>query len=134
MADRSRGLTERLVEKPFDRTFHEWMTKAAEGLLITLHAVCAYTESDEISVLLPRDTELFDREVERLQSENWKSGEGNPQANCRQRGTPHEGTVRRFRRGARPRARQGRDHTERRQRFEMNVSGPGGRIPSETRA
>jgi len=61
-------LTERLVEKPFDRTFHEWMIKAAEGLLTTLHAAYAYTESDEISVLLPRDTELFDREVEKLVS------------------------------------------------------------------
>ena len=49
-------LTERLVEKPFDRTFHEWMIKAAEGLLTTLQAVYAYTESDEISVLLPRET------------------------------------------------------------------------------
>jgi tRNA(His) 5'-end guanylyltransferase len=61
-------LTERLVEKPFDRTFHEWMVKAAEGLLSTLHATYAYTESDEISVLLPRETELFDREVEKLVS------------------------------------------------------------------
>jgi len=61
-------LTERLVEKPFDRKFHDWMIKAAEGLLATLHALYVYTESDEISALLPRDTDLFDREVEKLVS------------------------------------------------------------------
>jgi tRNA(His) 5'-end guanylyltransferase len=62
------GLTERLVEKPFDPNFHSWMIKAAEGLLVTLHGVYAYTESDEISVLLSRDADLFDREVEKLVS------------------------------------------------------------------
>lgn len=61
-------LTERLVSKPFDPKFHEWMVVAAAGLLATLHAVYAYTESDEISVLLPRDTDIFDREVEKLVS------------------------------------------------------------------
>jgi len=61
-------LTERLASKPFDPSFHEWMVEAASGLLTTLHAVYAYTESDEISVLLPRDTDIFDREVEKLVS------------------------------------------------------------------
>lgn len=61
-------LTERLVDKPFDARFHEWMVDAAKGLLETLHGIYAYTESDEISVLLPRDSDLFDREVEKLVS------------------------------------------------------------------
>lgn len=61
-------LTARLVEKPFDVGFHRWMIDAAKGILTTLHAVCAFTESDEISVLLPRDTGIFDREVEKLVS------------------------------------------------------------------
>jgi tRNA(His) guanylyltransferase len=61
-------LTERLVEKPFDPTFHRWMVTAARGLLDTLQARYVYTESDEISALLPRDADLFDREVEKLAS------------------------------------------------------------------
>ena len=61
-------LTERLAEKPFDERFHAHMVQAARGLLESLQATYAYTESDEISVLLPRDTALFDREVEKLVS------------------------------------------------------------------
>ena len=61
-------LTERLTEKPFDTGFHEHMLAAATGLLETLGASFAYTESDEISVLLPRASALFDREVEKLVS------------------------------------------------------------------
>jgi tRNA(His) 5'-end guanylyltransferase len=61
-------LTERLVEKPFDSGFHDKMTKTASALLESLQALYAYTESDEISVLLPRETEIFDREVEKLVS------------------------------------------------------------------
>jgi tRNA(His) guanylyltransferase len=61
-------LTERLAEKPFDTGFHEKMTKTAAALLESLQASYVYTESDEISALLPRSTELFDREVEKLVS------------------------------------------------------------------
>jgi tRNA(His) guanylyltransferase len=61
-------LTERLTEKPFDTGFHDKMVKTASALLESLHATYAYTESDEISVLLPRASELFDREVEKLVS------------------------------------------------------------------
>jgi tRNA(His) 5'-end guanylyltransferase len=61
-------LTEKLASKPFDEKFHEWMLLAASGLLETLQGVYAFTESDEISVLLPRDADLFDREVEKLVS------------------------------------------------------------------
>jgi tRNA(His) 5'-end guanylyltransferase len=62
------ALTERLASKPFDEKFHEWMVRAASGLLESLQAVYAFTESDEISVLMPRDSDLFDREVEKLVS------------------------------------------------------------------
>ena len=60
--------TERTVEKPFDTRFHTWMLAAAEALLKSFHGLYAYTESDEISLLLPRGSELFDREVEKLVS------------------------------------------------------------------
>lgn len=61
-------LTERIFEKPFDRRFHDAMIAAATGLFETLGGIDAYTESDEISVLLPRESALFDREVEKLVS------------------------------------------------------------------
>jgi tRNA(His) guanylyltransferase len=61
-------LTEAKFEKPFDDRFHEMMCKTAEALLVELGALYVYTESDEISVLLSRDADLFDREVEKLVS------------------------------------------------------------------
>jgi len=61
-------LTEERFEKPFDSRFHDLMCKTAEVLLVELGAAYAYTESDEISVLLPRESEVFDREVEKLVS------------------------------------------------------------------
>jgi tRNA(His) 5'-end guanylyltransferase len=61
-------LTERLTEKPFDSGFHDKMVRTASALLESLQASYVYTESDEISALLPRETGLFDREVEKLVS------------------------------------------------------------------
>jgi tRNA(His) guanylyltransferase len=61
-------LSERHFERPFDLRFHDLMMKTAEALLVELHGVFAFSESDEISVLLPADTQLFDREVEKLVS------------------------------------------------------------------
>jgi tRNA(His) guanylyltransferase len=61
-------LTERRAQKPFDAAFHAHMVAAASGLLETLQGLYAYTESDEISVLLPRSSDLFDRELEKLVS------------------------------------------------------------------
>ena len=55
-------------EKPFDVRFHDMMMQTAEALFLGLGGVYGYTESDEISLLLPRDTNLFDREVEKLVS------------------------------------------------------------------
>lgn len=61
-------LTQASFEKPFDQRFHDIMLETSEALLDGLGGVYAYTESDEISVLLPRQTSLFDREVEKLVS------------------------------------------------------------------
>jgi tRNA(His) guanylyltransferase len=61
-------LTEARFDKPFDERFHQLMCQTAQALVTDLGALLAYTESDEISVLLPRDTDLFDREVEKLVS------------------------------------------------------------------
>lgn len=48
--------TERKVEKPFDARFHNWMRATAEALFVGFDGIYAYTESDEISVLLPKQT------------------------------------------------------------------------------
>jgi tRNA(His) 5'-end guanylyltransferase len=61
-------LTEAEFEKPFDERFHQLMCQTSQALLTDLGGLLAYCESDEISVLLPRDSELFDREVEKLVS------------------------------------------------------------------
>jgi tRNA(His) guanylyltransferase len=61
-------LTEARFAKPFDLRFSECMVAAAEALLTRLGGLYAYTESDEISVLLPRDWDLYDREVEKAVS------------------------------------------------------------------
>ena len=56
------------MNKPFDPEFHDAMTGVAQKLLVDLNGLYAYTESDEISILLSKDTDLFDREVEKLVS------------------------------------------------------------------
>lgn len=58
-------LTETRYEKPFDLNFHGFMVQTAQVLLERLGGLYAYTESDEISLLLPRNWDLFDREVEK---------------------------------------------------------------------
>lgn len=55
-------------EKPFDERFADLMTTTAEALIREFDGLYAYTESDEISVLLPPGFDLFDREVEKLVS------------------------------------------------------------------
>ena len=60
--------TEQRFTKPFDERFRDHMVTAAEALLRELHGIYAYTESDEISLLLPRDWALFDRELEKTVS------------------------------------------------------------------
>lgn len=60
--------TSERFEKPFDRRFHEYMIETARALLERFQGLYAYTESDEISILLPRGWDLFDREQEKVVS------------------------------------------------------------------
>ncbi|MEV6610997.1 tRNA(His) guanylyltransferase Thg1 family protein [Kutzneria sp. NPDC051319] len=61
-------LTEERFEKPFDERFSRIMVATAEAMLGEFGARYVYTESDEISVLLPPDTNLFGRGVEKIVS------------------------------------------------------------------
>jgi tRNA(His) guanylyltransferase len=59
-------LCEEHFERPYDVRFHEIMLKVSRSLLVELQGVFAYTEGDEISVLLPAHTDLFGRKLEPL--------------------------------------------------------------------
>ena len=61
-------LTEQHFDKPFDARFSDHMVATAQTLLTELGACYAYTESDEISVLLDPGFDLFGRSVEKLVS------------------------------------------------------------------
>lgn len=61
-------LTEQHFQKPFDQRFSNHMLASASALMEELQGLYAYTQSDEISVLLPRASELFGRSVEKLVS------------------------------------------------------------------
>jgi tRNA(His) guanylyltransferase len=61
-------LTEARFEKPFDPRFSDLMCRTTEALVTELGAVYGYTESDEISLLLPCGSDVFDRSVEKLVS------------------------------------------------------------------
>jgi tRNA(His) guanylyltransferase len=61
-------LTEGRYEKPFDLKFHGHMVAAARAIMEEMQGVYAYTESDEISLLLPREWQMYDREVEKAVS------------------------------------------------------------------
>jgi tRNA(His) guanylyltransferase len=56
------------LDKPFDEDFSHLMTATAEALLRELEGVYAYTESDEISVVLPPGWSMFNRSVEKTVS------------------------------------------------------------------
>jgi tRNA(His) 5'-end guanylyltransferase len=60
--------TEEHFDKPFDPRFSELMVDATQALLTEFAGRYAYTESDEISLLLPPDFSLFGRSVEKLVS------------------------------------------------------------------
>ncbi|MYW05487.1 tRNA(His) guanylyltransferase Thg1 family protein [Streptomyces sp. SID3343] len=60
--------TEEHFDKPFDERFSALMVETARALTTELGARYAYTESDEISVLLDPSFDLFGREVEKLVS------------------------------------------------------------------
>ncbi len=55
-------------EKPFDERFHDLMVQTTKLLLEQIGGIYAYTESDEISLLLPPSWDLFDREHEKVVS------------------------------------------------------------------
>lgn len=60
--------TEQRYDKPFDARFAQLMTDTAASVLSEFNGRYAYTESDEISVLLDPSFELFGRSVEKLVS------------------------------------------------------------------
>jgi tRNA(His) 5'-end guanylyltransferase len=60
--------TESRFDKPFDARFHDGMVRTARAVLEDLQGLYAYTASDEISVLFPRNWDLFDRELEKVAS------------------------------------------------------------------
>ena len=62
------GFTEQRFDKPFDERFSRLMVETARAMLTEFGARYVYTESDEISVLLPADTDLFGRGVEKIVS------------------------------------------------------------------
>lgn len=62
-------LTEQMgLDRPFDGDFHKAMMNVTETLVEHFGAVYGYTESDEISILLDKNSDFFDREVEKLVS------------------------------------------------------------------
>jgi tRNA(His) 5'-end guanylyltransferase len=62
------GLTEAHYTKPFDERFRDHMHAAATALMEDMQGALAYVQSDEISVLLPPDWDLFDRRQEKAVS------------------------------------------------------------------
>lgn len=60
--------TAEAFEKPFDERFHGHMVLTTKALVTEFNAVFAFTESDEISCLLPFEWDFFDREVEKVLS------------------------------------------------------------------
>jgi len=55
-------------ERPFDISMHKAMVAATKAIMTEFDALYGYTESDEISVLLPYNFELYNREVAKLVS------------------------------------------------------------------
>lgn len=56
------------MEHPFDIRFHHWMEATARHVFEDFDCIYGVTHSDEISLLLQPDTDMFDREVEKLVS------------------------------------------------------------------
>lgn len=55
-------------EKPFDPAFSGFMINTTKALVEEFQAIYGFTESDEISLLLPPTWDLFDRELEKVVS------------------------------------------------------------------
>jgi tRNA(His) guanylyltransferase len=56
------------LQKPYDESFHNDMYAVTMVLVEQFNALYGYTESDEISIVLPPMADMFDREVEKLVS------------------------------------------------------------------
>lgn len=56
------------MERPFDERFSVYMRNVASELLTEFNGVYAYTESDEVSIVLPPSFDLFNRKQEKLAS------------------------------------------------------------------
>lgn len=55
-------------EKPFDENFHQEMVRVCAALMTDLGAVAGFTQSDEITVVIPPASDMFARRVEKLVS------------------------------------------------------------------
>lgn len=62
------ALTEASYAKPFDESFHRTMLVTAKALMVDFGATLAYVQSDEISVALEADSDLFGRRAEKVSS------------------------------------------------------------------
>lgn len=56
------------LEHPFDDNFHVAMTTTTQDVFREFDAIYGETHSDEISILLTQETDMFSREVEKLVS------------------------------------------------------------------
>lgn len=55
-------------ERPYDERFRDLIVATSRAVLDELQGLYAYTMSDEISLLLPREWEMFDRRMEKAVS------------------------------------------------------------------
>ncbi len=56
------------MERPFDRKLRNAINKAIKSVMKDFGCLFAYTESDEATFLFPKQSDLFDRRVEKLVS------------------------------------------------------------------
>lgn len=56
------------MERPFDKKLRNAINKAIKIVMKDFGCIFAYTESDEVTFLFPKETNIFDRRVEKLVS------------------------------------------------------------------
>ncbi len=62
-------LTEEMkLKKPFDKDFKESIINAIKKVMFNTGAILSYFESDEISILFKKDSDFFNRRVEKINS------------------------------------------------------------------
>lgn len=52
--------------KPYDMRIVDAMNAATMALVQEFHAIIGYTQSDEITIVLPQDTEMFNRKCQKI--------------------------------------------------------------------